>query len=141
MKRLEILVGDDAFLDVFTRMVWDGTYVPRLQAGLAGYDVHVDIVTDAREVIGMASGYDTVVTDLDYDGDGRGKQGYDVIDYVAKLEPKPLLVLCTSSDNHGEISLRTLGKIDYHAGTRGLHKFDDLVDVLIGHYMGQDGSE
>lgn len=134
MKKLEILIGDDAFLEVFTIMTFNDAYIPRLKEGLKEYEISVKIETNPEKVIQEASKYDVVVTDLDYTGDARGRQGYEVVDAVAKLSPKPLLILCTSSDNYAEIKEKTEGKIDYHAGPNGLHKFDDLVDILINHY-------
>jgi hypothetical protein len=134
-KSLDILIGDDAFLDFFTRQVFQDHYVPRLKSRLKSYDIKIAYETKPERVIVEASKFDVVVTDLDYTGDGAAKQGYDVIDAVCRLNPKPLLILCTSCDRLEEISEMTRGKIDYHAGIGHGHKFDRLVDILTTHYQ------
>ncbi|MDP2750005.1 MAG: hypothetical protein Q8O89_04185 [Nanoarchaeota archaeon] len=133
-KKLEILIGDDGFLEPVTMIIFKEDYAQKLKRELSGYEINIAYETNPQRVIEKGSRYDVIVTDLDYTGDGTGKQGYDVIDAISKLNPRPLIILCTSSDNHEEIQEKTQGKIDYLAGTGQGHKFGDLIDVLIGHY-------
>jgi hypothetical protein len=136
-KTLEIIFGDDMFLDSFTSRIFESDYAPMLQDKVKDYKICWKLVTKHDELIKEAKTglYDVVVTDLDYAGGGSGKEGYAVIDEVSMLSPKPLLILCTSSDNFQEIARMTQGKIDYHAGGKGKgHKFDELVEVLAAHY-------
>jgi len=135
MKKLEILVGDDLFMNATIKYSFKDIYIKKIEDGLPDYEINVQMEKTPEAVVKNASQYDVVVTDLDYDGDARGKQGYDVIDQVCKLNPKPLLILCTSSDSYEEIKQRTEGKIDYHAGPNGYHKFEDLVDIITKHYQ------
>ncbi len=136
-KTLEILIGDDEFMDITTEMIFKSDYVPMLRQKLPNYDVKVTCVTAPKRVIEEASTgrYDVVVTDLDYTGGGRGREGYDVVDAVTAMTPRPVLMLCTSSDRFEEIRQRTAGKIDYHAGCTGKgHKFGDMMEKLAEHY-------
>jgi DNA-binding NarL/FixJ family response regulator len=137
MKPPHILVGDDSFLEPYVGMAWRDEYVPTIieQLKVLGYDTTIQSVKKPEDVVANAPEADVVVTDLDYTGHARGTEGYDVVDAVSQLNPKPLLILCTSSDDQQEIKARTDGKIDYQAGhlNKG-HKFDELVEVLINHY-------
>ncbi|MBN2053048.1 hypothetical protein JW756_06090 [Candidatus Woesearchaeota archaeon] len=133
-KTLEILIGDDLFDNPSSLYLFERVYGLKLKEGLREYDVRLTLETMPARMIAEAAKYDVVVTDLDYTGDGSGKQGYEVIDSVCKLNPRPLLILCTSCDDQKEISERTQGKIDYHAGTGVDHKFNQLIDFLIAHY-------
>jgi len=134
-KNLEILVGDDAFKEIFVDQIFNNTYIPELKKGLSEYEVNVTTDIDYKEVIQNASKYDVVVTDLDYTGYGKGKEGYEVVDAISKMNPKPLIIMCTSSDEYQEIEEKTAGKINYLAGAGEGHKFDDLLRILIKHYQ------
>ncbi|MDO8480445.1 MAG: hypothetical protein Q7S65_01365 [Nanoarchaeota archaeon] len=131
---LEILIGDDLFLEFMTRYTVVPSLTQRLQEGILDYTVNVSTETDPEKVIQRARQYDVVVTDLDYTGDGTGRQGFQIVDAVAQMNPKPLLILCTSSDRHAEIKERTAGKVDYVAGLGADQKFEDLIGKLIQHY-------
>ena len=136
-KIVNILIGDDEFQDFITEMFFKNDYLPKLQIQTPGYQFNVTYETEARAVIDQVrtGKYDIVVTDLDYSGGGSGKEGYEVIDVVAKLNPRPFTILCSSCDRHKEIEEKTKGKIDARAGGSGKgHKFGDLVEILAKHF-------
>lgn len=139
-KNLNILIGDDEFKDFLTEMIFKQDYIPRLQNQSGTYHFNWQCETDSQTVINEAQTgrYEVVVTDLDYTGGGKGKEGYDVVDAVSRMNPKPLLILCSSCDNVKEIKEKTEGKIDFRAGgTGGRHKFGDLIEILAKHFNEQ----
>jgi len=135
-EKLEILLGDDAFYDSSTKNIFKEAYLSKLNENLINYEINFTLETEPKKVIENAHKYQIVVTDLDYTGDGCGKQGYEIIEHVSNLNPKPLLILCTSSDNIIEINKMVRTKIDYHAGTGKGHKFEDLIEILTKHLKG-----
>lgn len=139
-KTLNILIGDDEFKDCFTQTIFRQDYVARLQKQVSDYQFNWTYKTDSREVTCEAKTgkYNVVITDLDYTGGGKGKEGYGVIEEVCKINPKPLLILCSSCDRHEEVKEKTYGKIDFRAGGNGKgHKFDHLVEILTKHFNGE----
>lgn len=144
MEKLEILIGDDMFAEPMPMRIIENSYIPNLKETFPEYSLEVKMVESPNEVIEEAKTgkYDVVVTDLDYSGvtdwdfSGRAtrKEGFDVINAVSQLKPRPLIILCTSSDSYDEIQRRTEGKIDYHAGKGASNKFEDLTNILIQHY-------
>jgi len=135
-QTLNILIGDDEFKDFLTERIFKQNYVRQLQDQTPGYELNWRYETDSQSVIreAITGTYEIVVTDLDYSGGGRGKEGYEVIDMISRMNPRPLLILCTSCDNDKEIEERTGGKIDFRAGgARKGHKFSDLVEILSKH--------
>jgi hypothetical protein len=135
-QTLNILIGDDEFKDFLTERIFKQNYVSQLKEQTPGYEFNWRYETDSQSVIRQATTgtYDIIVTDLDYSGGGRGKEGYEVIDMISKMNPRPILILCTSCDNEREIEEKTRGKIDFRAGGTGKgHKFSDLVEILSKH--------
>ena len=139
---LEILIGDDAFKDISTEIIFNSTYKPCLQEAHPEYNFNWTLETDHQKVIEEAKTgkYDVVITDLDYSGGGTGKEGYEVVDAINTMNPRPYLVLCTSCDNQKEIKEETDGKIDGKTGSQGGgHKFDDLMTLLVQHFDKKSG--
>lgn len=136
-QTIDILIGDDEFKDLTTKSIFKNLHENKLKESLPSFTINWKYVTEPEKIIEEAKikNYDVIVTDLDYDGDGSGKQGYEIVDTISQMQHKPLLILCTSSNNYQEIKARTQGKIDYHAGTGQGHKFNDLVNILIKHYQ------
>ncbi len=130
---IDILIGDDLF-------AWPAacgaieTTLAQIQGKLAGHKISYTTESVPSAVIKEAATgkYNVVVTDLDYEFDMSRKEGYGVVDAVAAMTPKPLLILCTSSDRVDRSRLE--GKIDYLVTDGTSNKFDALVDRLAAHY-------
>jgi len=136
-KKINILIGDDNFIEAFTYQIFSNEYIPKLQNQVPSYTFNWKLEIKPETVIRNAQTgkYDIVITDLDYCGYGTGKEGYEVVDKISEMPSRPLLILCTSSNNIQEINERTKGKIDFRAGgCPGRHKFDDLINFLIEYY-------
>lgn len=129
MKNLAILIGDDMFAMPVEEMTVRSQYItPFLERNPS---VRIETLSRPQRVIDEAKTgkYGIVVTDLNYSGDGSGTQGYDVIDALNQLNPKPRIVLCTSTDKP-EVKERVRGKIDFFAGSQEGHKFTTLFKYL-----------
>jgi hypothetical protein len=142
-KNLNILVGDDEMGFPSNQSTFEQFIAPKFQRAVPDYKVNWNYESRPQRTIEEArtGRYDVVVTDLDYSdcGNGSHKEGYDVIDAVCTMNPKPLLVLCTSSEDSPEMEQRTKGKIEIRAGGGDNHKLVDLVDKLTEHFQGLKG--
>jgi len=138
MKNLSILLGDDE-LFASTISFFEQNQAKRIQDELPDYRLNWEYQMKPERVIEKArtGKYDVVITDLDYGdcGDGSHKDGYQIIDEVSKLNPKPLLILCTSKKQDEEMTQRTNEKVDFIAGMEKTHKWNTLADVLIKHFQ------
>ena len=137
-KNLNILLGDDQLLGS-TIFFFEKNQAKRMQDTLSDYKINWEYEMKPEKVISKAEtgNYNVVVTDLDYGdfGDGSHKDGYQIIDTVCKLNPKPLLILCTSTKESEEMRQKVNGKADFIAGPEKGHKFDGLADILIKHFQ------
>lgn len=132
-ETLEILIGDDLFLEPFASRGIKRTLDILRQCGL-----NVTYATTPEEVLKEAQTqkYDYIVTDLDYGTTGRvGTEGFDILDTLATyaLIPRPHIVLCTSQDTHQKAIQRKFqeGKLDAIVGPGSLNKFSTLRDYLL----------
>jgi len=143
-KNLSILLGDDE-MGPATQSVFEQEFTPRLQRALPNYQINWHYEMLPQRVIDEArtGRYDLVVTDLDYSdfGDRSHKDGYRIIDAVCTMNPKPLLILCTSTKDNPEMEQRTKGKINFKVGGGNNHKFSDLIDKLIEHFQMKEGNK
>ena len=132
-RNIEVLFGDDQFADVQTRCIFKNDYISELNKQVPGIQFNWNCQTDHLETIREAETrkYHVVVTDLQYTTNGH--EGYEVVDAVSRLIPKPLLILCTNS----EVEQRADQKIDFIArpGGKCFHKFDALIKVLADQYQ------
>lgn len=133
-KNIEVLFGDDQFAEVQTRCIFKSDYANELNKQFNEVQFNWTYQTDHQETIREAQTgkYDVVVSDLNYTN--NGEQGYEVIEQVSRLNPKPLLILCTASKSP-EISSKA-GRADFiaTAGGKCFHKFDALIKILGEHY-------
>jgi len=137
IKQLEILFGDDQFADASTRYFFQKDYAPMLQERVPSIQFNWKYETSHEETIREAQTgkYEVVVTDLNYT---NGKEeGYEVVEKACRVQPKPLVILCTAS-NSPELRTKAVDA-DYIATSneRCFHKFDGLVEVLAKHFGGR----
>lgn len=134
-QTLNILIGDDLIGHPVTSQ-YITPYFTRIEEELTGYDVQITLQERPEKVIeeALTGKYDVVVTDLDYGMFGTKESGYDIVDAIAGMEKRPLVIMNTSCDNTGTIKERTVGKVDHYSGENHIDKFEGLVDVLVKHY-------
>jgi hypothetical protein len=138
-RSLRILIGDDELDFLANQFEFERYIAPKLHGAVPNHKVNWNYESSPQRTIEEArtGRYDIVVTDLDYAdyGNGSHREGYEVIDAVCIMNPRPLLVLCTSSKDNPEMEQRTKGKIDFRAGGGDSHKLVDLVDKLTEHFQ------
>jgi hypothetical protein len=141
MKPLEILVGDDLFMDPIVSRYMEKSLNTLATKLAPKYEMKMTQASFPAEMLREAQKgtYDIIVSDLDYGTTGRvGTEGFDIVEKIAamQLAKKPYVILCTSSDSHDEgIQQRLKSKvIDAYVGSGAINKFKALVDHIAEKY-------
>ena len=142
-KNLEILIGDDLFADPIVSRSLKRSIEP-IKEILKHYKVGITYASTPKAMIQVVSAksYDLIVTDLDYGTTGRvGTEGFEILDAINTMNPKPYILLCTSQDTHKEAIQKCLasGKLNAVVGPGSFNKFSALKDHLI-HYYSKTGA-
>lgn len=136
-------MGDDQ-INPPTEKKFTLLYASRIQKALPNHQInwHYECTPQATITEALTGRYDVVVTDLDFgeDGDKSHEEGYKIIDAVSKMNPRPLLILCTSNDETPEMSERINEKA-MKSPIKGFHKWEGLADFLITHIKELKGGE
>ncbi len=144
-KKLEILIGDDLFMDPVSSIQVEKCLnaIPERLAG--NYTVAITQAAHPTKMMreGQRGIYDIIVSDLDYGTTGRvGTEGFQIVDHIAamQLSKKPYVIMCTSSDNQGEEIQRRIDAkiINAYVGDGAHHKFQTSVEHIAQKYGGDE---